>query len=992
MKAGDASHGFTVLGVRDVPEYRCRAIHLRHDVTGLEALHLAADDRENLFAFAFTTPPGDDTGVTHIVEHSVLSGSRRFPLKEPFSILMKGSMHTFLNAFTYPDRTVYPASSLSPADYFNLMLVYGDAVFFPLLRKETFMQEAWRLEKLPPGQEGMRFAGIVFNEMKGAYSSPESVVAEWAYRSLFPDTPYRFDSGGDPLFIPTLTLDGLRSYHARYYHPSNCRVFLYGNIPTEENLRFLQEQFLRELSAGARAEALPLQPRWREPRRVQKSFPSRPGSPVEGRSTVCMSWLTADITRPGDLLAQEVLADILIGSAGSPLRKRLVDSGLGQDLSPASGLETEMREAVFSAGLRGTDAAREGEISGLVLESLAGLARSGIDRGLIESTINRVEFRNREIRGGGGPYALRLMRRALRGWVHGADPVDSLAFSPVMEGLKSRLSRGPRLFDEMVEQHLVGNPHRATILVSPDPAQEVRDGRAMGQRLDAVVSGMGEAQRRGLDDELAGFAAFQQGADSPEDLARIPSLSRSDLPAAVENIPTEEGTAAGSVPVLLHDVFTNDIVYVDLCFPLAGLPEELSPLMPIFCRAITGSGLPGVSYADIAVQLYRLTGGFFGFVDASGVAGDSMRVGEHAFFRLRALRGSLRPALELAGRLLAGADFRDSARLRDMTVELRNDLQASLIPAGHQYAALRAAGMLSPAGRREETWKGVSQLLALRDLCEGLEAKLPRLADALEDMRGRVIRRQSILVNVTAPKDVFPEILDSLSGFCGALPAGPSPAQAPSGAPLAAPAAAALRGSGAESLVTSTAVGYVARAIAGFRFEEEKSASQAVLGHLLSTGMLWETVRMEGGAYGASAYARSMDGIFLFSSARDPHIVRTLRAFRQSLAKISSGGLDGRDVDRAVIGVIGRDERPLDPGEKGFVALQRRLYGITDGLRQARRTRVLAAGPAELRETARALLDAYEGGASVVISSRAAVEAAGKDMAELAENIREIPE
>ena len=443
MSTPETISAFDVVARHELPEYRSHATLLRHRATGCEVLHLAAADPENLFAFCFATPPRDDTGVSHITEHSVLSGSRRYPLKEPFSVLMKGSMHTFLNALTYPDRTVYPAASCNRADFFNLLEVYADAVFHPLLRKETFMQEGWRLEPVEPGSTDLQLSGVVYNEMKGAYSSPESLVGEWAFRSLFPDTPYRHDSGGDPRFLPTLTWESLREFQARYYHPSNCRVFLYGDIPLPDILGLLQERYFSGFSAQRIEASIPLQPRWKSPLRLEKTFPVKAGTPLDKRSSITLSWLLPGAEDPVSLVAHEILSEVLIGSAGSPLRKKLVDSGLGEDLSPVSGLETDLKEIVFVAGLRGSEPEREKQVEQLILSTLTDLARTGLDQQLVQSMINRVEFRHREIRGNGSPYALRLMGRAFRGWVHGQDPLSSLQFAPAMEGLKSRLSGTP---------------------------------------------------------------------------------------------------------------------------------------------------------------------------------------------------------------------------------------------------------------------------------------------------------------------------------------------------------------------------------------------------------------------------------------------------------------------------------------------------------------------------------------------------------------------
>ena len=360
LKPGDELFGFRVLSMGELPEYRCSSIWLVHTATGLEVLHLAGNDPENVFGFAFRTPPADDTGVAHIVEHAVLAGSQRFPLKEPFAVLLKGSMHTFLNAFTFPDKTVYPASSMLEKDFYNLMLVYGDAVFHPLLRSETFMQEAHRLEFRKRGNSAdiLEIVGVVYNEMKGSYADPDAVAAKWALRSLFPESPYGRDSGGDPDVIPSLSLDALKQYHGRYYHPSNCRVFLYGNIPTERHLEFLDREFLSGFSRLSVDSEIPDQPKWNRPDQITETYPVDPKSSLEKKTTVSLNWLTVPVTDPLSSLGMELLAEILVGNAGSPLRKRLVESHLGEDISPVTGLETEVKQLVFSVGLRGSEPER----------------------------------------------------------------------------------------------------------------------------------------------------------------------------------------------------------------------------------------------------------------------------------------------------------------------------------------------------------------------------------------------------------------------------------------------------------------------------------------------------------------------------------------------------------------------------------------------------------------------------------------------------------
>ncbi len=981
-------HGFLPLAERAVDEYRCRARSFRHAATGCEVLHLASADTENLFAFSFATPALDDTGAAHILEHSVLAGSRRFPLREPFTVLLRGSVSTFLNAFTFPDRTVYPAASCTPRDFFNLLDVYGDAVFFPLLRDETFRQEGWRIET---DSDRAGFAGVVLNEMKGAYATPEALASEWTLRALFPDTPLGRDSGGDPQAIPTLTPEGLRAYHRRWYHPSNCRIFLYGDVPVEEELAFLQERFLSSFSAEAIDARLPGPAPWTAPARIERTFPLPADAPTERRSTVAMSWLGPSVTDREELLALEVLSDALVGTPGSPLWKAITDSGLGEDVAPVTGLETEACRAVFSVGLRGTDPGRAEAFERLVLDTLAGLAQRGIGKEIVGATLNRVEFRNREIRGNGSPYALRLMRRVLRAWTYGADPVASLEFAPVMASLKRRLAADDRFFERLVSDRLLGNLHRATLVVRPDTGQEARVAADEASRIAAIQRRMSTADRARLAAEQAAFAAFQSRAETAEELALIPVIGRAALRREPEAIPVSEGRLAGGAPLLRHDLFTNGIVYVDLCFRADGLTDRQSLLAPLLARAICGCGLPGVGYARTALDLFRLTGGFTAALDAGATVGRPGGVSGHLCLRTRALRPMLSEALALVAGLAGEADFRDRDRLRDLVLELRNDLKAALLPAGTQFAALRAGSRVSAAMAAEERWHGISQLEFLHGLVDGLDGRLESLAAELEALRAVLIDRGNVLFNLTDTADGFGEAERCLETMHAALPGPGARAATADAGSAGGTGAAALSWLRAESLAMATPVGYASRVVPGFPWADRRSAHAPVLGHLLSTGALWEKIRREGGAYGALAYSRAVEGLFVLGSYRDPKIARTLGAFRAALEDLAATGPGDDEVERAVVGTVGRDDRPLDPGEKGFLSLQRRLHGITEPDRLARRRLVLDCTGRDLAAAARGLLDTWDRGSTAVLAGRSAIDEAGRDLPELAEAVREVP-
>jgi presequence protease len=949
------SHGFVQVSEVELPEHRSVLRRYQHTATGLDVAALAADGEESSFGFVFRTPALDDTGVSHIVEHSVLCGSRRFPLKDPFVQLLKGSLSTYLNAWTFPDKTVYPGASTVEKDFFNLMKVYGDAVFFPRLVPEIFDQEAHRTEIDDKGN--LRLVGVVYNEMRGVYSSPESAVGRWAHRTLFPDTTYGHDSGGDPVAVPSLTYEGFLAYHRRFYHPSNARVFIHGPVDAEKVLAFLQDELLARAERREPDSAVGAPAPWPEPRLVTHTFPVKGSDPTARRSSIVLNWRLDEAVDGLAVAAWEVLEELLLGNAGSPLRKALVESRLGEDLSPASGLDSELRWLVFTAGLRGTEPERRGAVEELVDGTLRRLAE-GIPRESLDAALNRVEFRNREIRRSGGPPALELMRRSLRGWLHGASPEATLVFEKHIGEIRGR----PRFFEDLIRQGLIENGHRATLMVTPEPGGIEREERELAGRLRAAAESMDERARAAVRERTSRLESFQQAPETPEALASLPRLDLADLPRQVDRVPRT--TSTRGYPLHSHELFAGGVVYMDLVYPLAGVDTGLLPWLPQLSRAVTGLGLPGRSYDLVARDLALVTGGFSAYSDV-GMRVDGS-VGRYFFVRLKALRPNLGAAVDLARSLVASADLGDFARLADLVREGRNRMRASVIPGGSRYAALRASSRMRASAGLEEDLEGISQVLFQLGLDP--DTGVEKVAAALGNLRAAVLRGP-VAAGLTGEDLAEPAVL--LRAFDG-----PSVSAAPPAPPTGPRAARDASRPGQESLLIPSPVGYVAQALDASPFGTEDNAHESVLAHLLSTGALWEAIRTRGGAYGAHASANGLDRLFTFSTYRDPNIVATLAAFRGALEGAAAGGVSEAETREAIIGCVGRDARPMAPGDKGLASLRRVLYGVSDELRQGRRDALFHVTAAGVAAAAARLRDALAGAATVVMSSREAVEAA----------------
>ena len=1003
--------GFEILDVRELPEFEALGIWARHLKSSAEVYHVFNDDKENLFSFAFATPPEDSTGAAHILEHSVLCGSVSYPLKDAFLVLAQGSLQTFLNAWTFPDKTVYPASSVNEHDYFNLMSVYGDAVFRPLLSEWTFMQEGHRLFYAP--KEGgrkersddpaeLKITGVVYNEMKGAYSSLDAYAGLWSIKSVLPGTPYDFESGGDPECIPDLSWEKFREYHRLWYSPANCRVFLAGNIPTEKQLAFLDKKFLSSLPPGNRSAAAGRAEPWDSPRSFTIPCPAG----AEQKPTVLLSWLCGDAADTGETLALVALTEILLGHDGSPLTRALVDSGLGEDLSPVSGLEGELRETVFCAGLRGVQevrGVRGGEeaarkVEALILGELGRLEREGIPKEEIEAALLGMEFSHREIRRSGGPFSLVWMRRSLRAWLHGGKPWDSLLFAPSFAALKQRLEEDSRFFEKMIRRYFLDNPHRAFMIIEPREGFLEEKEAALTRRLGELDASLGNAEKAAIMNKAAALEQIQEKPDSSEALAAIPHLSRSDLLPEIEIIKREFADAKGA-PMLVHPLFTNGISYVELAFPLDVFSPSDYPWFPFFSRAVVSMGLPGMDYGEVSSLLARTAGDFTAMLHSGSAVPGSARAaalptGIHdilgrdwIIYRLKALDEKIGPSLDLALQLILSADFSDLKRLEDLVLEMKNELDSSLAPSGHLYASSRSGRFFSRSRSVTEMWDGLDQLLFSHKLA-GLE--LPEISARLKDIQNR-LAGAGVMINYTgtAFSDAEKETGRRFGSFGPPRPRNSASAEKENFFALA---GAGETYRGAEIFASpSLQVGFAAISRGAVPYGSPLEAAELVLAHQLSTGALWEDIRMKGGAYGAFAQPDHIEGPFSFFTYRDPSPLRSLDAFSSILKEASlhsEASPQNEVLDKAVIGAYSRETRPRTPAEKGFTDFFRFLYGIEDNMRLQGIKELIGVTEGQIAEVLKRL--AVEPGSSYPVIIAGKAEAA-KAAAKLGAEVRELP-
>jgi len=956
-------NGFELLKQQHVPEISTEIKVLRHVGTGAQVLSLINDDENKVFGISFRTPPEDSTGVAHILEHSVLCGSRKFPVKEPFVELLKGSLKTFLNAFTYPDKTCYPVASQNDKDFYNLIDVYLDAVFHPLITPYIFQQEGWHYE-LESEDASLSYKGVVFNEMKGAYSSPDNLLAEYSQQSLFPESTYGLDSGGNPEKIPDLTYERFKAFHERHYHPSNAYIYFYGNDDPEKRLRFLRT-YLDDFSAVQADSSVRLQPFFDTPRRISRGFASGTeaghGRGAKPRGMMTLNWLLPETSNATLNLSLQVLQHILIGMPGSPLRKALIDSGLGDDLA-GTGLENELRQAYFSTGLKGIDTDQADHVEKLILDTLAGLAGDGIAPEFVEAALNTVEFRLRENNAGGYPRGLVLMLRALSTWLYDGDPAALLAFEAPLEAVKALAAAGNRYFEGMIERHFLQNPHRTTLVLEPDPTRADAEEARERERLAAVRSTMSAEQLRAVVENTRELRRRQEAPDSPEALAAIPTLKREDLERTNKKIPMEETFPDGS-RLLFHDIHTNGIFYLDMAFDIHSLPQDALSFAPLFGRALVEIGTETEDFVSLSTRISRRTGGIRPDLFTSAV-----RSSPHGAARL-ILRG--KSTVPRAGELfsilrdiLLTVKLDDRERFRQMVLEEKARQEQRLIPGGHQMVNLRLRAHFGEADWAAEQTSGISYLTFLRKLVSDIDENWPGILATLEELRHVLINRTGMIFNVTADRSDWSRVRGDFNQFVQALPARPPgrcdwhPKHNPE----------------LEGLLIPSQVNYVGKGLDIYRLGYRFHGSVQVITAYLRNSWLWEQVRVQGGAYGAMCLFDRISGILTFVSYRDPNLDRTLEAFDRAADFLRTVDLSEDELTKAIIGAIGTLDTYLLPDARGYVSMLRTITGDMEEDRQRMRDEILATTTRDFRDFAEVLDAVGHHGIVKVLGSKAAVD------------------
>ncbi len=958
-------YNFVLVSERTLSETGGPARLWRHTGCGAEVLSICNDDENKCFGASFYTPPTDSTGVAHILEHSVLCGSARFPVKEPFVELLKGSLQTFLNAFTFPDKTCYPVASANLRDFYNLIEVYLDAVFHPLLGRDIFAQEGWHIEAENSVSPWI-FKGVVYNEMKGVYSSPDSILAEKSQQAVFPDNLYCLDSGGNPEHIPDLTYEAFCDFHSRYYQPGNCLFFFWGDDPEDERLRLLDAEIGNAGPAGPMP-AIPLQKKFAAPVFVEEAYAA---TEDENRALFTVNWLLDERGNIAEAMKMEMLEHILEGLPGSPLRRALMESGLGEDTT-GCGLETDLRQMYYSTGLKGVEPANCGKAEAIIFDTLKKLAEDGIDREAVAAAVNSVEFAYRENNSGRFPRGLAAMIQSLSTWLYGGDPIAPLAWEEPLANIKAALARGEKIFEQAIRDKFLNNPAvRVTLL--PDPRLGGVRAEAEKNRLAQIRDEASNIEREHYVAETARLQKAQLAPDDPASLAKIPALGLADLPRRNRTVPCEIEQLPQTF--LAHDLPTNGIVYLTLLLPIPALPQHLVPYLPLFGRSLLEWGTAREDYSQLGMRIAANLGSMAA-APLPGIRLGTRSAFCHLAITAKAVTDRLDELFAITSEILLEPQ-KDSDiilnRVAQMTLEARARLEYGLQAAGNAAAASRIRARFTGDGAITEQMAGISQLEFLRGLIDELAATPEKVLRAFEELRALLITGKNAIVDCAAGPAGIARARDGAQKLLASLPAGTAPA---TGISLAAwpPMADLPHG---EAFITPGQINFVGKGANLYDLGYKYNGSANVILRWLRMGRLWEDVRVAGGAYGVTCALDRIGGTLTCTSYRDPNVDRTLAAYDGMSEYLRTFKPTAAQLSQAIVGAVGDLDAYLLPDARAALSLGWYLSGQTAETRQQMRDEMLATTAADFAAFADVLAAAANAGDICVIGGEAAATAA----------------
>lgn len=929
MELNKIYSGFRLNRIERIEEINGTAYEMKHEKSGARLIYIDSPDSNKVFNIAFRTTPQDSTGVAHIMEHSVLCGSRKFPLKEPFVELVKGSLNTFLNAMTYPDKTMYPVASKNDKDFHNLMDVYLDAVFYPRAANdpEILMQEGWHYE-LENVDDELTYKGVVFNEMKGVYSSPDSILERELMHELFPDTTYGVDSGGNPDVIPELTYEGFQEFYRTHYHPSNSYIFLYGTMDIEEQLRFINDEYLSHFDAIEVDTEVTLQAPFNEGKIVTYPYSIGSDESIDNRTLHALAYVLPAVT-PEQSLAFEVLTHALLTSPAAPLKQVLVKAGIGSDVSGY--YLDSIRQPMWAVHASGSNMDKQMELQSIVEATLTKLCEEGIDKELLEASLNSIEFALRENDFGGRPIGLAYVIRMMDNWLYGNDPLELLHYE---EGLKNiRKGLNGTYFEDLIRHSILENNHKALVSMYPECGLQEKKDRDVKEQLANIKSSMSQDELEAIVEQTKRLKIRQETPDSEEALASIPLLELSDLNPYIEEVERRESTI-GATKVHFVPTFTKGINYVAYYFHLDGLTEE-----ELFYADILSDIIGRIDttrpYADVAKDINLNLGGLSSDITAIAKDGKRDEFTPLMIVRSKALHAKLPDLCRIVNDVIHYADYSDVNRLTELVQENKAIWDNEAFRRGNTIVSQRVMAQVSKVGKfRDAGNLGYYQKIS--ELATN-PAALPLLPDKLSDVARKIFRANNVeimFVGEDGELAVFTELMTPLLSEWSTESLPRNVLQL-------------TNTFGNDGIATAGKVQYVAQGGNFIDHGFKHVGPMSVLETILRYEYLWIRIRVQGGAYGAFANFFD-DGNMIFCSYRDPNLVETYNVYKELPEYLRSFTLSDREMRKYIIGTMSGLDLPMTPALRGPRAMGIYFSGANIADKVEFRKQVIACKPEDI--------------------------------------------
>ena len=945
-------NAYEVLQTEDLSDLKSKGTLLKHKKSGARVLLMENDDENKVFTIGFRTPPSDSTGVPHIMEHSVLCGSKEFPAKDPFVELVKGSLNTFLNAMTYPDKTVYPVASCNDKDFQNLMHVYMDAVFYPNIYQhdKTFRQEGWSYKLDDPDGE-LTISGVVYNEMKGAFSSPEGVLDRVVLNSLFPDNAYSVESGGDPEVIPELTYEQFLDFHRKYYHPSNSYIYLYGDMNMEEKLRWLDEKYLSDFENEPVDSEIHLQKPFTEMKEVVQEYSIASEESEEDNTYLSYNKVIGTTLDEKLYLAFEILDYALLSAPGAPLKKALLDAGVGKDISGS--YDNGVYQPIFSVISKNANVEQKEEFVRVIEDTLKDIVKNGINKKALRAGINYHEFRFREADFGNYPRGLMYGLQLFDSWLYDeTKPFIHMQAIPTFEFLKEQVETG--YFEELIQKYLLDNTHGSIVIIKPERGRTARMDKELADKLQAYKDSLSKEEIDALVKATKELEEYQEEESAPEDLAKIPVLGREDISREIAPIYNKE-LETGGVKLVHHEVETNGIGYTALLFDLSGIPEEKLPYISILQSVLGIINTKNYEYSELFNEINVHTGGIGTSLE---LYTDVTKVKEKEFRATFEIKGkALYPKMDvlfsMMREILMESDLGDEKRLKEILAMLKSRLQMSFLSSGHTTAALRSLSYTSPMAKFKDDTDGIGYYEVVKELEENFEEKKAELIANLRQIAQQIFRKDNLIISYTSSADGLAPMEEAFAKIADTLHTEEKEAATPCEIHCV---------KRNEGFKTSSKVQYVARTGNFIDRGVEYTGALQILKVILSYDYLWQNVRVKGGAYGCmSSFNRIGEGYLV--SYRDPNLEKTMEIYEGVVDYLKNFNVDDRDMNKFIIGTISNIDRPMNPAAKGSRSMNLYMNHVSAEMIREERDQILDAQQSDIRALAdvlQALLDAHE--------------------------------